>query len=263
MDEVIHATRTALRAKFCGITCVSPFYSLERGVNNIVSLVVVTPKISLRTIIGNRAKMEKHGQKIVIRLIEALKELVDDDFFIRRIQPHSIRLDENFKNLVFCDLRNAITRGELGTCTYGFFEPYNCSLEYELSRDKKDDVVWDMYAIGAVILEIIVGTEIIIMIKSYADMKKLVNLCANYIDEETVKVLKSLLQMGEHENFMKYLNDVLTPYPNIIAENIRAMDMAIEEEPVLKNTVTEFWKEIEKEKTQLYRQKWGVHKDII
>jgi hypothetical protein len=55
------------------------------------------------------------------------------------------------------------------------------------------------------------------MIKSFADMKKLMNICANFIDEETVKVLKTLFQMGEHENFMTYLNDVLTPNPDIIA----------------------------------------------
>ena len=74
-----------------------------------------------------------------------------------------------------------------------------------------------MYAIGAMILEIIVGTEILLMIKSFADMKKLMRICANFIDEETVKVLKTLFQMGEHENFMTYLNDVLTPNPDIIA----------------------------------------------
>ena len=120
-----------------------------------------------------------------------------------------------------------------------------------------------MYAIGAMILEIIVGTEILLMIKSFADMKKLMNICANFIDEETVKVLKTLFQMGEHENFMTYLNDVLIPNPDIIAENIRAMDMAIEEEPALKHTITEFWGEIDKNQPQQYRDKWGVHKEII
>jgi hypothetical protein len=61
MDEVIHATRTALRAKFCGINCVPPYFSLERGVSNSISLVLVTPKTNLRSIIGDRAKMEKFG----------------------------------------------------------------------------------------------------------------------------------------------------------------------------------------------------------
>ena len=216
-----------------------------------VVLSIHNPKVPLRHIIGMRQEMEQHGQKIIQKLLESSLLLLQDAFYLRRIQPSTIMLNEDYTELVFADIRNAITKQDKNSETEDFFFPYDAGALWEFHKVQQDCPMWDEWSIGITILEIIIGTELVVMCTNYPDVKLLVETCSEYIDKDTCKVIKLLLSMEDEGNIEDYLNAVLKSNPILMAENIRAINSAISEEPLLHSTRDKFWEE--------HRQKLQEH----
>ena len=162
VGEVILSLRTSLRAMSLGIPCLAHFNAFEKNEMWVTLLLDNPATVNLRAVIGNILLMEKQGQKIIVRLLEAVLELERQKFYLRRIQPMSTFLSDDYEKVVFVDLRNALTEGERGSHIEDFHYPYDASFVDEFSNDNKDSSIWDYYSVGMIVLEILVGTEIVV-----------------------------------------------------------------------------------------------------
>ena len=86
----------------------------------------------------------------------------------------------------------------------------------------------DHWSVGVVILEILAGTELVIPANTTAKIRNLLLQCSEYLDVKTVHLLEHLL-FGEHHDYLEdYLNVTLKLSPNIVKEDIRAIDAALD-----------------------------------
>jgi hypothetical protein len=63
----------------------------------------------------------------------------------------------------------------------------------------------DMYSIGIVILEVIVGTEMVIMAKNEGSVAGLLNNLETYLDESTIALLRYLIQDEDYLDIRAFI----------------------------------------------------------
>ena len=79
------------------------------------------------------------------------------------------------------------------------------------------------------ILEIIVGTDLLLEHTTYSELEKFLADCMDYLDVDTFEFLNCMLfsKVNFHPGY--FMSEHLEKEPHLIAENIRAMDTAIKE----------------------------------
>ena len=85
------------------------------------------------------------------------------------------------------------------------------------------------------ILEILAGTELVIPADTSDKMRVLLEQCSQYIDEATFELLKNMLFEEGEVGIDEYLIETLEKSSIIVAENIRALDAALDEDKELLN----------------------------
>ena len=85
------------------------------------------------------------------------------------------------------------------------------------------------------ILEILAGTELVIPADTSDKMRVLLEQCSQYIDEATFELLKNMLFEEGEVGIDEYLIETLEKSSTIVAENIRALDAALDEDKELLN----------------------------
>jgi hypothetical protein len=68
----------------------------------------------------------------------------------------------------------------------------------------------DMYSIGIIILEVIVGTDIVIMTKNEGYMDGLLGNLEMYLDDSTMALLRYLIQDDDHVDIRAFIENKLT-----------------------------------------------------
>jgi hypothetical protein len=71
--------------------------------------------------------------------------------------------------------------------------PYSGPHGIMKEREQWESQTRDIYSIGIVILEILVGTEMVIMTKNAISLTKLIGDLEDYLDEQTFALLKNLI----------------------------------------------------------------------
>ena len=92
----------------------------------------------------------------------------------------------------------------------------------------------DTWSIGMTLLELVAGTKLVIGIKYLFSCEDLLDELEQYIDKETMLLLKDLLNHGDDDGIEVYVREILEMNPNAIAENVRAVNAAVEESTVLR-----------------------------
>jgi|APSaa5957512535_1039671.scaffolds.fasta_scaffold08534_3 serine/threonine protein kinase len=104
--------------------------------------------------------MEKDGFKLIKLLLEGLQELIKYDLTFRNICPTNIYITDDFEHLVFNDACHACkVNGDKDPC-YFSYPPYNPSRYPEFKKFNYSSRIYDKWAIGIIILEILLGTKI-------------------------------------------------------------------------------------------------------
>ena len=83
--------------------------------------------IKLRDIIGDELLMEEKGWKIIQKLIDGFRELLQCRVSLRSIQPRNTYFSEDFQSMVFSDLTFAYEFGEKIKDNLLLYPPYNPS----------------------------------------------------------------------------------------------------------------------------------------
>ena len=85
-----------------------------------------------------------------------------------------------------------------------------------------------MHSLGVILLEILVGTDVVLSCNGWEAVDDLIKDCEEYIDSDTTKLLYKLIRFNEDGLLEPYLDKVLTKKPEVIAQNVRGMNWASE-----------------------------------
>jgi serine/threonine protein kinase len=134
-----------------------------------------------------------HGSKIIKLLLQGLRELKEHDIVVNNIQPSSIFLNAEYSELIFSDIKYMSKGLKKSYHSITTPAPYSGSHGSMKEREAWESQTRDIYSIGIVILEILVGTEMVIMAKNPIILSKLIGDLEDYLDEQTMALLKDLI----------------------------------------------------------------------
>ena len=147
----------------------SPFLpKLQKFVRhgNDAQLTVTTQPMMLRSIIGRRKYMLSLGPKIVKMLLMGLLDMKYHGLVMQNIQPSTIFLSHDGDDLHFVDVTKIAEVGEKQQSIPGLYLPYRYTLIKDNNYKHKALAVKDRYSVGIIILEILVGTEMVMAAQS-------------------------------------------------------------------------------------------------
>ena len=98
-----------------------------------------------------------------------------------------------------------------------------------------------------IFLEVLVGTEVVILLKTWDQLEQLLDSVEHHVDKPTNKILRDLLQQADTADVEGYIQEELKQKPDMIAKNVRALNVAVEEDGVLQDLVEQFDNQMEKE----------------
>ena len=103
----------------------------------------------------------------------------------------------------------------------------------ELNCLKSSDITTDHWAAGMIMLEVLVGSKIVLALDEYNDVKWLLATIHNYIDLQTHLMINWLMERSVNFDPKHYLDVTLHAEPNLIKENIVRLEEAIHENEYL------------------------------
>jgi len=132
--------------------------------------------------------------------------------------------------------------------------PYSCVGQPDFLLQANSAQEWDLWGIGIIILEILVGTHLVSSASTCYDIRNLMTACEEWLDPQTGGLLNELLLVGYGGGIERYIEAHLDLHPAATGENIRRVQEAVIEVTVLQNlnkAATAFQK---KHANKLYEQ---------
>jgi hypothetical protein len=162
-------------------------------------------------------------------LLDAYIELEKSDVRLRSIQPSSTFYSTKLDKVVFSDISASCQRNSTASRKVEVRAPYSSIGFFQFNTKPSSSPFWDRWSIGIMILEIIVGTDLLLEHTTYSELEKFLADCMDYLDVETFEFLNCMLfsKVNFHPGY--FISEHLEKKPHLIAENIRAMDTAIKE----------------------------------
>ena len=161
-----------------------------------VSMSLHVAEVSLRSIIGNRPLMEIKGGAIAVLLIEGLTEIEQQQVCLRSINPSSVTISNDLKRLIFRDTHNICIQGSEEPAQDSGAAPYSNYEYFEKLDISRSDAHHDTWAVGVVLLEIIVGSEFVLIAKNQEKVMWLLLHLEAHIDKVLFDMLEELLDYG-------------------------------------------------------------------
>lgn len=147
---------------------------------------------------------------------------------MRDIEPATIALSESYDAMNFIGLSSLAVREKPRDVLPHLHLPYCPARLHVFKRIGSKNFTLDNWSIGMVLLEILVGTEIVIMIKGTDCVEDILDILERYLDWGTLKLLEYLLLFRGAVDAATYIKEYLDPAPTLIADNIRRLQIAIE-----------------------------------
>lgn len=130
----------------------------------------------------------------------------------------------------FGDILNITPVGANQTHLSTICPPYAYPLTQIIGYSKRAKLVQDRYSVGIVILEMLIGTDLIITAKTQCQLEKLLKDCSQYFDPATMTVLEFLIFDEGHANLESYVNDYVHGEPDVIRSCILKFESALLED---------------------------------
>ena len=186
----------------------------------------------LRTVIGDRGVMIQHGHKIVKALLKGLLQLDSDKIYVRAIQPTTTLLSGGMDQVMFCDIKSACVLGGYAEKKVNVSMPYNISKDRRYLAISPDSAFWDHWSVGVMILEILLGSDIVLAAQTKENLEKIVEDFGDYLEFKIMRLLNALLAFDGVHWIADFLDNTLVEEPELITEKIRAVDVALNEDPL-------------------------------
>ena len=123
-------------------------------------------------VLKNNDLSEENLQQIVKGLLNAVKELGEKKINVRKIKPENVFFSEDFEEIMFTDTTMLTCKDEDNNQDYIIDMPYNSLAYKELNYISSVCHKRDLWAIGIILLEIFVGSDILHYDVSYKGILK-------------------------------------------------------------------------------------------
>lgn len=207
--QVAQVLRYALLAEKKSINILPKFESLTKSGSELTLRLKKYP-ISLRSLLNNRATLPSKAKKIVRAILRAYQVLDDEELILRNIQPSSIYFTTDLKHVMFGDIRKISFADENDDLSSSLERPYNAFGFQHVSWLKHSDPIRDLFSVFLCILEVYVGTELVLNIASSQELALLLSVAKYYISKETFELLNwGLLHRDKASpaSYIKWLDD--------------------------------------------------------
>ena len=147
----------------------------------------------LRTVISDRSMMLKIGANVVMELIKGLLTMRKWALVVQNIQPTTIFINYDGTELQFGDVTHITKEMEKETIKEVLHLPYRYSFIKHHAFKDQASLIKDRHSVGIIMLEILVGTELVMAAILESQVEDIVDDCYQYLDPATAKVLRYLI----------------------------------------------------------------------
>ena len=186
--------------------------------------------LTLREIIGRRIAMQTQGHVIILHLLRVLIKLRSAEVAVRGINPSTISFSNNLEHIMVADITTICSITSEPKHRYIRYPPYSARLMPEFADIDSDSPIWDQWSVGVVILEILVGTDLVLAANSYPKMLNLYNDCLEFIEDSYGLMLEKLLSTDDMANIDELIQTFEANQPDFTAINVRMMNAALGED---------------------------------
>ena len=181
----------------------------------------------LRELFRDRAFVKSHALDIVVAFSEAFTLFRAQDITLRTIQPSTVAYDPDAKKLTFADQRFVCKSGiEVDRQNETSF-PYRSSGIPPFFAYRDTHPMRDNWCLGVIILEMLVGPELVLTLRSYAKFLDLFEKVSKHLDQATLTLLEHLFDIYHVTSLDEYVRNELGDNPELLTQDMRAMDAAI------------------------------------
>ncbi len=156
--------------------------------------------------------------------MNCLKDLESNNIIVRSIQPETIYISYDLKNMMFSDIFQATTMDTpLHNPLLGGM-PYLVQLQHEFKNDLEHHFSWDRISVGIIILELVIGSKLVIKNKEYWKLEAQYLQICSCIDEKLAKLIGDLSFNFDYKEAQKYMDTEFLKNSEVIAQSIRQFE---------------------------------------
>ena len=217
-----------------------PHYGgLEQG-EHCLMLKFQKPVVNLREALRNRGFIAKCGNLVIRGLLELLEELRRADATLHTLEPRSIFISAMGTKLMAADLFAVCFRGLRVLEPPALWMPYSNQQLREHSLTTCHMQERDMWSVGMIILEILVGTEMVLGLKTNDQVKEVVYYITPWVGQRLSSLLMGLLFEVKWKAVGAALADGVLDSEKKVARAISEVESGMAQHPKLQKIVDEF-----------------------
>ena len=196
--------------------------------------------------------MLKIGPKIIKNLLDGMLTLKEKQLVLQNIQPSTIFISRDGTELTFADISYAKKEGQQQPKVEMLHSPYAYDLVQIHKFSTEANTVKDMYSVGIIILEILVGTDLILAAHCEQQIDFLLQNCSEYLGPSSAALLQHLI-FFEHKIDVRYFADHFADGPDsVIGSDMLRVEAALSEDLALQNWQKKANEYIEKNTREAY-----------
>jgi hypothetical protein len=152
------------------------------------------------------------------------------DLVVQNIQPSTVSVDKEISRLMFNCLRTTNKEDIKEEHAKDLHPPYKYQITDHSLYSRVASSHKDYYSVGIIILEILVGTDIVIPATTEVHLEKMYQDCCAYLDSNTQGLLSYLIFDENVININTYIEIVEENDGEIITTQILKIEAALEED---------------------------------
>lgn len=208
-------------AKKHKISCLPSFVSLERVQCDVKLTTTSMPK-DWHSLVRNQELLIAKGNVIFAALLDALEELKKHKIVIRGIHPSNIVFSEDYSLVMFARVENACIELEKDEVKNQQPSPYNTDADFFLEEYPLTHHHRDVFAVGLLLLEILVGPEVLAVNQRDVDLCDLWKMIQVYLDKKTKALISGMIGLTAIPDIAEYKASILDQDEKHVASLIRA-----------------------------------------
>ena len=179
--------------------------------------------------------MQHYGNTIFKSLVGAYNSLKNMKVVIRGLQPTSIFLSEDATQVQFSDILSMVQDNHDDEHKIHSEAPYSSYDDLLRSRGIKSDRYLDTHSIAVILLEILVGTDLVLTCQSWQAVCVLIEDCREYLGDYTADLFDRMIRLVDDTGLNDYIEKFLTADSDFISKTIRRLDYAVKDDRALIN----------------------------
>lgn len=170
----------------------------------------------MRDILNDREKLLDSCNEVVICLLDGLLQLDERNWVTRSMWPNDIYIIEDLGTVQYTNLMMMCEESTLDNFSNDAPNPYGMYNSIFRHDPPHARVFSDNFGVGIIMLEILVGTKIMLTRTDYLEIKTLLFHIKHFIDERTWKVIWHLLEFDKSVDVKDYIYNYLPTNENAL-----------------------------------------------